>query len=279
MRSELAGSGWVEVARGVFVHTSRRELTTSTLVVADSGAPRQALLVDPAWEPDELAALADSIAAAGITIAAGFATHAHHDHLLWHPGFGSGPRWASPDTALLSQRHRAALAAELGSDFPGHLVALMGRVRPVTKLPWAGREIRLIRHHAHEIGHCALYVVDAHTLVAGDMLSDVELPIAARKPVGHDPAEPLEAYLEGLEALSAVAARARMLVPGHGHPGHHPAHRVAADKRYWRGLLAGGDTVDPRLRQPGMPQVDAENRELAAHYLARARRRHQLGVE
>ena len=75
----------------LLVATSRRELTTSTVVVADG----RALMIDPAWEPDELADLAAGLVGAGIEVVVGFATHAHHDHLLWHPGFGSVSRFAS----------------------------------------------------------------------------------------------------------------------------------------------------------------------------------------
>ena len=72
----------------VGVTTSRRDLTTSTVVIAG----HRALLIDPAWDPDELAGIAADLRRLGVTVAAGFATHAHHDHVLWHPGLGPGPR-------------------------------------------------------------------------------------------------------------------------------------------------------------------------------------------
>ena len=77
------GDGDVEE---VLVRTSRRLSTTSTLVLAPpaggADGARAALLVDPAWEPDELVAIADEVRARGARLVAGFATHAHHDHLL-----------------------------------------------------------------------------------------------------------------------------------------------------------------------------------------------------
>lgn len=85
----------IEVADGVLVATSRRDLTTSTVVVHEGTT----LLVDPAWEPDELEALADFLEEAGLRVSAGFATHSHHAHILWHPGFGGAPRWATRGTA------------------------------------------------------------------------------------------------------------------------------------------------------------------------------------
>ena len=279
MRSVLALAGWVEVAPRVFVHTSRRELTTTTLVIAPGDAPRQALLVDPAWDPDELAGMSATLAAAEIVVTGGFSTHAHHDHLLWHPGFGRAARWASPDTVRTADRHRPEILAGLDAGFPAELLALVGRVRPAEELPWTGRRIRMITHDGHEVGHTALYIDDARTLLAGDMLSDVELPIAEREPLGPDPAEPLDAYLEGLSALAPFAARARMVVPGHGHPGREPGSRVAADRRYWAGLLAGGDATDARRQYAGMAAVQEQNRLLAAAYRDRRRRRGALGVE
>ena len=77
-----------EVAPGVLVTTSRRDTTTTTVVVHGD----EALLVDPAWDPDELAAIADLLDAHGLRVVAGVSTHAHHDHLLWHPRFGTAPR-------------------------------------------------------------------------------------------------------------------------------------------------------------------------------------------
>ena len=35
----------------------------------------------------------------GLTVVAGWATHAHYDHVLWHPRFGAARRYATPETA------------------------------------------------------------------------------------------------------------------------------------------------------------------------------------
>ena len=51
--------------------------TTSTVIVGRAG---DALLVDPAWMPDELASLSAAFVARGLRVVGGFATHAHHDH-------------------------------------------------------------------------------------------------------------------------------------------------------------------------------------------------------
>lgn len=122
------------------VTTSRRDRTTSTLVVADG----HALLVDPSWDPDELAGLAADVAAAGIEVALGFATHAHHDHLLWHPALGSAPRLASPAVARQCATDRDAIVAGLGPDWPAELADLVGRVdeRPRRRRPGRRRPRR-----------------------------------------------------------------------------------------------------------------------------------------
>ena len=142
-----------EVGSGVFVATSRKMSTNFTILVGDG----HALLVDPAWLPDELDAIAADINDEHLAVIGGFATHAHHDHLLWHPSFGSAPRWASEQTAALAVGERSWLVHQLGSSLPPHLVDLMGQVRgvpesiPKTSVP-AGLEIELIVHNGHAPG-------------------------------------------------------------------------------------------------------------------------------
>ena len=83
--------------------------------------------MDPSWEPDELAWIADDLAAAGVTITAGFATHAHHDHLLWHPRLGTAPRWASAATARQAAATATDLVEALGPAWPDELAGLVGQ--------------------------------------------------------------------------------------------------------------------------------------------------------
>jgi len=239
----------------VGVTTSRRDLTTSTVIVCD----RRALLVDPGWEPDELAWIAGDLAAAGIEVTAGFATHAHHDHLLWHPALGDAPRWAAPAAAALAAADRATLITSLGLDWPDELADLVGRVAGVPAaaggiVPWPGSEVRMITHDAHSAGHTALWIGAAQVLLAGDMLSDVELPLLETS----TPA----AYLAGLAALLRYVERARVVVPGHGRPAvGGPAARARwdADRQYLDALLAGRDPQDQRQHNPGMPAAHRDN--------------------
>jgi glyoxylase-like metal-dependent hydrolase (beta-lactamase superfamily II) len=283
------------VAPGIALFTSRRSRTTSTVVVSE----RSALLVDPAWEPDELAAIAHWLDQQGLTVRAGFATHAHEDHLLWHPGFGDAPRWASTGTAAIARRDRKLLVRRLGRGWPADLGKLVGRVTalPASRLPdLPGDEpIEVVTHDAHLPGHSALWLPARATLLAGDMLSDLELPlpveadldsdldpaldasldaaIAAERdrhlePTASVPGDPaaLGRYLAGLDALAPYVARARMMVPGHGNPTDRPLLRLDADRRYIDALLAGEDPDDPRRANPQMARVHARLRGLARAY-------------
>jgi glyoxylase-like metal-dependent hydrolase (beta-lactamase superfamily II) len=243
----------VEVVAGIHVATSRRDTTTSTVVVRGG----EALLVDPAWDPDELDALAETLTARSWTVVLGLATHAQHDHLLWHPGFGAAPRYASAGTVALARSEQDSLRDALGPEWPPALLRLVGQVRPApADLDFAGTPVELVVHDGHVPGHAAVWLPAARVLLAGDMLSDVELPL---------PLEPddLPAYLAGLDALAPYVAVAEVLVPGHGHPTSRPADRLDADRRYLDALLAGRDPDDPRRANPGMDEVHRRVRDLA----------------
>ncbi|MBM9476273.1 MBL fold metallo-hydrolase [Nakamurella flavida] len=253
---------WREVVTGpdlrVLVRTARRDRTTAT-VIAWAG---RAVLVDPSWDPDELADIADRLEAERLTVVAGFATHAHHDHVLWHPRFGSAPRWASPAAADRSRRDRPGLAVALGPDFPPELVALAGDVRALDadRIPWDGPELRLVTHRAHSPGHTAVWLPDARVLLAGDMLSDVELPLPDQGP------HALADHEHALTLLHPYVRRAALLVPGHGTVSDAPMDRWAADRNYLTAVLTGADPVDPRLTLPGMSEVHRDTvRQASAH--------------
>lgn len=244
-----------EVAPGVLVATSRRMSTNSTLLVSGS----EVLLIDPAWMPDELDALASEIARRGLHVIGGFATHAHHDHLLWHPDFGDAPRWASSRTAELATSEREALVSFLGDDFPTELVALMGQVRTVDRIPAesvpAGFEIEVIVHDGHAPGHSALWLPKQRVLIAGDMLSDIELPLPFYP-------DDIPSYVAALDLLEPYARQASVVVPGHGHVGQDAHARLQADRRYLANMMTGGASDDPRTRDPEMAEAHAHMKEI-----------------
>lgn len=244
----------VEVADAVLIATSELDTTTSTVVIQG----RDVLLVDPAWQPAELGALAEVLEVRGLRVTGGVSTHAHHDHLLWHPRFGRAPRWASRRTSELAVTERAALLDRLGEDWPAELVEVFAQVEPVDgeHLPDPWSEVEIVVHDGHAPGHTALWLADRGVLLVGDMLSDVELPL----PFGPDD---LPAYLAGLDVLAPYVARASVMIPGHGGPTDRPLDRLDADRRYLDGLIRTGNSDDPRIANPGMAKAHARLQELA----------------
>jgi len=249
-----------EVVPGVWVAHSRRYDTTSTVILDGHGG---ALVIDPAWDADELAAIPADLAALGVRCAAGLSTHVHYDHVLWHPDLGQVPRWSTPGTVARLVEHRAEVLAPLVGDIPDDLVELAGRLTPIggELLEWSGPTARVHVHHAHAPHHLALELPDLGVLVAGDMLSDIELPMPADEDVD------LIGYLAGLESLHDVVAPSRVLIPGHGGVSHAPGNRYDADRRYLDDLLTRGGSDDPRVGLDGMPELHEAN-------LARARAGH-----
>jgi glyoxylase-like metal-dependent hydrolase (beta-lactamase superfamily II) len=235
-----------QIAAGVWVFTSRVMATTSVVVAGgQTAAGRGALLIDPAWEPDELEGIADWLERSGLTVVVGWATHAHYDHVLWHPRLGGAPRYATPETARRAHEQQRCLVAGLGPEWPAELAPLVGDVIALQsdRIPWDGPAVRVIEHHAHARGHGALWLEEAGVLVAGDMLSDIEIPIPDE--------EGLAGYRKGLAALEPFVRQAAFLVPGHGSVAARagedtPIVRLERDTAYLDALR--GNLEDPRLR-------------------------------
>ena len=236
-----------EIAPGVLVATAEAYTTTSTVVVAEDGG---CLVADPAVSVAEVAALAADLAAAGLRPRAGFATHPHWDHVLWSRDLGDVPRYAAPAAVAATAAHREEMIAQVRQAAPGHDLALFGRLAPLPAgaghIPWDGPPAAVIVHDGHARGHGALFLPDAGVLVAGDMLSDIEIPL-----LDTDASDPLGDYRAGLRLLAAVPG-VRWLVPGHGHVGDAGEfrRRVDADTRYLDLLVAGEPFDDPRCTVP-----------------------------
>lgn len=241
-----------EVAPGVLMTTSRRYATTSTVLVDGHGG---AIVIDPNWDPDELAAIPADLTDLGLACVAGVATHEHYDHVLWHPDLGDPPRWASARTVDDLATDRARLLAPLAEYLTPDLIDVAGRLQPLPDgdLPWDGPRTRIVLHDAHAPGHVALLVEDSGVLVAGDMLSDVELPMP-------DPDDDtLDTYREGLTRLREAVTRSKLLIPGHGTVTERPVRRWDADMRYLDDLLAGRESDDPRIADPENAGLHAAN--------------------
>jgi glyoxylase-like metal-dependent hydrolase (beta-lactamase superfamily II) len=230
-----------EVADGVWVRQSEWVSSNATVVRGEAGLT----LVDPGINGADLEQLADDVDGLGLPMVAGFSTHPHWDHLLWHARFGDVPRYATAANAELAAqaRERAkAMAAESATGVPLDLVALL------TPLPADGSPVpgQIIEHGAHAIGHAAILLADRGVLIAGDMLSDVLIPLFDPRRTGQ-----LEAYDAALDVLGEAVRQVDVLIPGHGAVAKGPevAARIAADRAYVDALRRGEDPVDARLDQ------------------------------
>lgn len=240
-----------QIADGVFVHES--DFLESNAVVVQG--PAGVLLIDPGIRGDELMCLANDIAASGQTVVAGFSTHPHWDHVLWHARLGAAPRYATSlgaaDMAGLladaawKDQVGAVLPEDIAAEIPMDLFGLVtGLPAGTAQIPWDGSSVRIIEHRAHVAGHAALLVEQARVLVAGDMVSDILIPF-----LDLEAADPIEDYLIGLRRLEGVADNVDVFVPGHGSVGDGEAlrARIALDRAYVQALRDGGDPGDPRL--------------------------------
>src|SRR4029077_6972437 len=134
----------IAVADGGWVRQSEWVWSNAVVVRGPDGL----VLVDPGIAGSDLDQLADDVDRLGIPVVAGFSTHPHWDHLLWHPRFGDVPRYAPPASAWasLEARERAqTMAAERASDIPLELIGLLA------PLPTDGGAVpgEIVEHQAH----------------------------------------------------------------------------------------------------------------------------------
>jgi glyoxylase-like metal-dependent hydrolase (beta-lactamase superfamily II) len=244
-----------EVADGVWVRQSDWVWSNAIVVRGEGGLT----LVDPGIDGADLDELADDVERLGLPVVAGFSTHPHWDHLLWHPRFGEVPRYATAPCAKLAgeARERAqSMAEQSASGIPLELIGLL------TPLPADGGPVpgQIVEHQAHAIGHAAILLADRGVLIAGDMLSDVLIPLL-------DPRHPgqVAAYEAALDRLDEAARHVDVVVPGHGAiaEGAELEARVAADRAYIEALRRGEEPVDARLDQDWIAGPHQSNLELA----------------
>ena len=146
------------------------------------------LLIDPGVQGHEMVCLANDLRELGQPVVAGFSTHPHWDHLLWHARLGAAPRYGTARCAatvrdrLSDAGAKARVAALIPPDIveqvPLDLLGLItGLPAETDRIPWDGPRVRIIEHRAHAPGHAALMIEERGVLVAGDMLSDVLIPM------------------------------------------------------------------------------------------------------
>ncbi|SEH01316.1 Glyoxylase, beta-lactamase superfamily II [Nonomuraea solani] len=247
------------VAEGVLVHESEFVQTNTVVVQGRAGV----LLIDAGITGDEMAAIADGLRELGQPVVAGFSTHPDWDHVLWHARLGEAPRYGTDRCAaymrgvLADPDAKARIAAdlletEIAGQVPLDLLGLItGLPAGTARIPWDGPDVRIIEHQAHAPGHAALFIEERGVLVAGDMLSDVLVPMLD----DGDLATAIEEYLTALQLLEGMAGDVDVVVPGHGSVGgsDQMRARIELDRAYVTALRNGQVPADPRVGPSAKP--------------------------
>ncbi len=220
----------------VVVATSRIYQTTCTLLRRGD----EAFCVDSPVLPDELELLPSIAGQSSFTVVALLATHSDWDHLLGRMAFPEAALGVAESTAQALDEDPGAAQRALRAFDDEHYVT---RERPLSlgameRLPVPGRlgigdsELELHPLGGHTPDGMAIVVPWARTLIAGDHLSPIEIPMVVDD----------EAYLETLGRLEVLIGQVDAVVPGHGEV--LDAERALAilreDRDYVRALSAGG---------------------------------------
>jgi glyoxylase-like metal-dependent hydrolase (beta-lactamase superfamily II) len=248
-----------QVAEGVLIHQS--ELLQNNAVVVQGRAG--VLLIDPGITGSEMACLANDLSELGQPVVAGFSTHPDWDHVLWHAKLGEAPRYGTARCAAYMRDLRSdadwkarvaeGLPPEIAEETPLDLFGLItGLPAETAQIPWDGPQVRIIEHPAHAPGHAALLIEERGVLVAGDMLSDVLIPMLDDLNSTNDP---IEEYLVGLRLLEGVADDVDVLIPGHGSVGgaDQVRARIDQDRAYVHALRDGHALDDSRVGPSAKP--------------------------
>jgi glyoxylase-like metal-dependent hydrolase (beta-lactamase superfamily II) len=236
------------IAEGVLIHKSEFMQSNAVVVHGRAGV----LLIDPGVHDPEIACLANDLRELGQPVVAGFSTHPHWDHLLWDPRLGAAPRYGTERGAATAREQlshgvaQVAHAAGIPERVPLDLLGLIsGLPAKAAQIPWDGPQVRIVEHQAHAPGHAALLIEELGVLVAGDMLSDVLIPMLDL----NETADSIEDYLAALLLLEGMAGDVDVFVPGHGSiGGADQVHaRIDQDRAYVNALRDIEVLSDPRL--------------------------------
>jgi glyoxylase-like metal-dependent hydrolase (beta-lactamase superfamily II) len=254
-----------QVAEGVLIHES--EFCQSNAVVVHGRAG--VLLIDAGIYGSEMACLANDLSESGQTVVAGFSTHPHWDHLLWHARLGAAPRYVTARCAetirvrLSGPRWKDSIAGMIPPDIAEQISwdlfgLITGLPAETARIPWDGPQVRIIEHQAHAPGHAALLIEERGVLVAGDMLSDALIPM-----LNLNAADPIDDYLAALRLLESAADDVDVLIPGHGSIGgaDQVRARIERDRAYAHALRDAGAPDDPRVGPSRQLQQLARRRE------------------
>ncbi len=256
---------WTDLGGGVQVLQSRVFWMNSALLLDRE----HAVLVDPGVLPSELDDMAAAERAAGARAVSIVFTHSHWDHVLglpWWPQAGTvghaglGEELRRDAAAILAEAsgHAARSGEEWSRGFQPFAPGLaVEDERSLTLGPW-----RLMLRAAR--GHCdsqiTVQLPDRDLLIAGDLLSDLEIPWLDREPA---------VYRATLHALRSQAEGGGIatLVPGHGAIAQGAAvlDRIRRDLDYLDALESGVSGA----REAGLPLGETQARLAALDYLGK----------
>jgi glyoxylase-like metal-dependent hydrolase (beta-lactamase superfamily II) len=170
--------------------------------------------------------------------------------MVWHESFGTPPRYS---TLRCAESARARLSGGIDlrrfgvpEDVPLELLGkIEGLPAGTEQIPWDGPTVRILEHQAHAAGHAALFIKERGVLVAGDMLSDVLIPMLDLMGA----VDPIDDYLSALQLLESVSAEVDVVIPGHGTVGNADElrKRIDQDRAYVDALKSGAVPVDARV--------------------------------
>jgi glyoxylase-like metal-dependent hydrolase (beta-lactamase superfamily II) len=226
------------------------------------------VLIDAPYFPDELEALPALLAQARFEPDGLLATHADFDHLLGRLAFPSLVLGVGESTAERLRHAPGEAQRSLRDHDDEHYVVRpaplsLGSVQALPlpgRLELGGEEAELHPAEGHTGDGCAIFFRSLGLLVAGDYLSDVEIPVISG---GGSP----PAYRATLARLAPLVEAAETVVPGHGSP--HPRERalrlLGEDLDYLDALERGEE-------RPPLPEGRATKaqRRVHAENLARA---------
>ena len=179
-------------------------------------AGEEAMLIDSPYFPDELEMLPEVLRQSGFDPVGLIATHADWDHLLGRFAFPDASLGVAESTASRIREEPGVAQKKLRDADNQYYVRRpqplsLGSYQPLPvpgKLELGGEEIELYPAEGHTNDGMILFARWCGVLVAGDYLSDVELPTWTSK----------ELYRKTLDRLRGLVADANVVVPGHGAP-------------------------------------------------------------
>ena len=195
-----------------WISQSRVFATNSALFISSG----ESVVVDPGITPSELSHLRDFVLARAPVVRAVVLTHAHWDHLLGTSYFADARVLTHRAYTTVLRSHAQHLQQQVtswrqeeGTDEGGPFLP----PRPdhtfeqQVTVSFGDHRVQVMAAPGHAPDHCVAFEQESGLLFAGDMLSDLEVPMVM---------DTFSAYRRTLRRLAAL--QVRVLVPGHGTP-------------------------------------------------------------